>query len=110
MIACLAIPELSLIAALRAEPQLATQPMAVVQAGRDLGARAHVLGVTPSALGVALGQTLAEARAICPGLQTRQVSVERERAAAQAAREAATAGSPRGEEAGPGRGDVWGLS
>src|SRR5438132_2736208 len=102
MIACLSIPELSLIAALRTEPQLAAQPMAVVQAGRDLGARAHVLGVTPFAHGVAPGQTLAEARAICPGLQTRQASVERERAAAQAAREAATAVSPRVEEAGPG--------
>ena len=81
MIACLSIPELSLIAALRTEPQLAAQPMAVVQAGRDLGARAHVLGATPSAHGVSPGQTLAEARAICPGLQTRQASVERERAA-----------------------------
>src|SRR5438477_4037143 len=102
MIACLSIPELSLIAALRTEPQLAAQPMAVVQAGRDLGARAHVLGATPSAHGVFPGLTLAEARAICPGLQTRQASVERERAASQAAREAATAVSPRVEEAGPG--------
>ncbi|MGZ6142368.1 MAG: DNA polymerase Y family protein [Myxococcales bacterium] len=128
MIACLAIPELSLVAALRAEPQLALVPAAVVQAGGgagfagdgrspkggasvDMGARAHVLGATPSALGVAPGQTLAEARAICPDLQVRQASSERERAAAQAAREAASAVSPRVDEAGAGLSyvDVAGL-
>ena len=110
MIACLAIPGLPLVAALRAEPQLASEPMAVVQA-LDLGARAHVLGATPSALGVAAGQTLAEARAICPGLQARHSSAERERAAAQAAREAASAVSPRVEEVAPGLSyvDVSGL-
>jgi len=48
------------------------------------------------------GQTLAEARAICPRLLSREASPERERAAAQAAREAASAVSPRVEEAGPG--------
>jgi protein ImuB len=102
MIACLSIPELSLVAALRAEPQLALEPTAVVQAGHDLGARAHVLGATPAAPGVEAGQTLAEARAICPELRTRQASAERERAAAQAAREAASAISPRVEDAGAG--------
>lgn len=101
-IACLEVPELSLAAALRAEPQLAGQPLAVVQAGSDLGGRAHVLGSTPAAQGVARGQTLAEARALCPGLLVRQLSAERERAAAQAAREAAMAVSPRVEEAAPG--------
>src|SRR5438067_13227045 len=100
MIACLSIPELSLIAALRTEPQLAAQPMAVVQAGRDLGARAHALGATPSAHGVSPAHPLAEARAICPGLQARQASVERERAAAQAAGEAATAVAAGAEGAG----------
>ncbi len=101
-IACLMVPELSLVAALRAEPQLVAQPLAVVQAGADLGGRAHVLGATPAASGVVPGQTLAEARAICPGLFVRQASAERERAAAQAAREAAGAVSPRVEEAAPG--------
>src|SRR6267142_140937 len=99
-IACLWVPELSLIAALRAEPQLCTEPLAVVQAG--LGGRAHVLGATGAAAGVEAGQTLAEARAICPRLLSREASPERERAAAQAAREAASAVSPRVEEAGPG--------
>src|SRR5690242_17860327 len=101
-IACLWVPELPLVAALRAEPQLCAEPMAVVQAGRELGGRAHVLGTTPAARGVEVGQTLAEARAICPGLIAREASAERERAAAQAAREAAAAVSPRVEEVGPG--------
>ena len=38
-IACLCVPELSLVAALRAEPHLCAEPVAVVQAGRDLGRR-----------------------------------------------------------------------
>ena len=101
-IACLLVPDLPLAAALRAEPQLCEVPFAVVQAGPDLGGRAHVLGATPAAAGVRAGQTLAEARALCPQLQTRQASRERERAAAQAAREAASAVSPRIEEAAPG--------
>jgi protein ImuB len=97
-IACLWVPDLPLVAALRAEPELIAAPLAVVQAG-DLGGRAHVLGA--AAPGVEPGQTLAEARAICPALQVRKTSPERERAAAQAAREAAAAVSPRVEEAGP---------
>ena len=101
-IACLSVPEPSLVAALRAEPQLCTEPLAIVQPGRDLGGRAHVLSATGAARGVAVGQTLAEARAICPRLLTREASPERERAAAQAAREGAAAVSPRVEEAAPG--------
>jgi protein ImuB len=101
-IVCLWVPELSLVAALRAEPRLCAEPLAVVQAGRDLGGRAHVLGATGAAIGVEPGQSLAEARAICPRLLTRESSPERERAAAQAAREAASAVSPRVEEAAPG--------
>ena len=97
-IACLWVPDLSLVAALRAEPELVASPLAVVQAG-DLGGRAHVLGA--AAPGVEPGQTLAEARAICPALTVRKSSPERERAAAQAAREAAVSISPRVEEAAP---------
>src|SRR5260370_18896054 len=62
-IACLTVPELPLVAALRAEPHLIGAPLAVVQ---------------------------------------RKVSAERGRAAAQAAREAAAAVSPRVEEAAAG--------
>src|SRR5437764_14496149 len=86
-IACLWVPELSLVAALRAEPQLCTEPLSVVQAGRDLGVRAHVLGATDAAQGVSTGQTLAEARANGPRLLTREASSERERGKSQAARE-----------------------
>jgi len=90
-----------LIAALRAEPQLCAEPLAVVQAG--LGGRAQLCSERPAPRkGVEAGQTLAEARAICPRLLSREASPERERAAAQAAREAASAVSPRVEEAGPG--------
>jgi nucleotidyltransferase/DNA polymerase involved in DNA repair len=77
-IACLWVPELSLIAALRAEPQLCAEPLAVVQAG--LGGRAHVLGATGAAKGVEAGQTLAEARAICPRLLSREAPRRRRRA------------------------------
>src|SRR5262245_39303284 len=97
-VGCLFIPDLPLVASLRAEPQIAALPVAIVQAG-DLGGRAHVLCATPLAEGVYPGQTLSEARAICPGLLERKTSPERERAAAQAALEAAGAVSPRCEEA-----------
>src|SRR4051812_48385948 len=101
-IACLTVPELPLVAALRAEPRLCAEAVAVVQAGADLGGRAHVLGATAAAAGVEAGQTLAEARALCPKLEVRKASAERERALAQAAREAALAVSPRIEEVAPG--------
>ena len=101
-IACLFLPDLALVSTLRAEPGLCGVPLVVVQAGHDLGGRAHVLGATAAAEGIEPGQTLAEARAICPAVQVRKVSAERERAAVQALREAACAVSPRVEEAGPG--------
>lgn len=101
-IACVSVPDLPLAAVLRAEPQLVPQPLAVVQAGAALGGRAHVLAATPAAAGVVPGQTLTEARALCPGLLVRAASAERERAAAQAALEACAAVSPRVEEGAPG--------
>ena len=103
-IACLWVPTLPLVATLRAEPDLCARPLAVVQ-GSDKGApggRAHVLGATEAAAGVESGQTLAEARALCPGLVARTVSGERMRAAAQALIEAAASLSPRLEVAEPG--------
>src|SRR5205085_2717997 len=80
----------------------ATAPLAIVQAGRDLGGRALVIAATPAASSVAAGMTLAEARSLCPGLDAQPESPERVRAAAQAAVEAACAVSPRVEEAAPG--------
>src|SRR5436305_8679476 len=101
-VACLLVPDLSLVAALRAAPHLATAPLAIVQAGRDLGGRALVIAANPAASCVAAGMTLAEARALCPEVVAEPESKERVRAAAQAAVEAACAVSPRVEEAGPG--------
>src|SRR2546429_8017676 len=99
-IACLWVPDLPLCAAVRAEPRLAGAPLAVVQAG-DLGGRAHVLGATPLAEGVESGQTLAEARAVCPALVHRQASPERERPGAHAPLGAPPAGSPPRGQAAP---------
>src|SRR5436305_14484860 len=101
-VACLLVPDLPLVAALRAEPHLAPRPFAIVQAGSDLGGRALVVAATPAASCVAPGMTLAEARSLCPDLLAHPDSPERVRAAAQAAVEAACAVSPRVEEAGPG--------
>src|SRR3954470_14021324 len=66
-VACLLVPDLPLVAALRAEPHLAPRPRAIVQAGSDLGGRALVVAATPAASCVAAGMTLAEARSLCPG-------------------------------------------
>ncbi|TMA18423.1 MAG: hypothetical protein E6J85_14795 [Deltaproteobacteria bacterium] len=101
-VACLLVPDLSLVAALRAAPHLATAPLAIVQAGRDLGGRALVIAANPAASCVAAGMTLSEARSLCPGLDAQSESPERVRAAAQAAVEAACAVSPRVEETAPG--------
>ena len=103
-IACLWVPRLPLVATLRAEPELCARPLAVVQGtpGDGLGGRAHVLAATEAAFGVEVGQTLAEARAICPGLVSRTASAERLRAASQALVEAAASISPRIEAAEPG--------
>src|SRR2546423_2348751 len=60
-VACLLVPDLSLVAALRAAPHLATAPLAIVQAGRDLGGRALVVAATPAASCVAAGVTPSEA-------------------------------------------------
>src|SRR5439155_555223 len=54
-IACLWVPELSLVAALRAEPQLCTEPLAVV---RELVAAAERVGVR-GAVGVAASKSVA---------------------------------------------------
>src|SRR3954462_2676512 len=111
-VVCLLVPDLPLVAALRAEPHLAPRPLAIVQAGSDLGGRALGVAATPAASCVAPGMTLAEARSLCPELLAEPDSPERIRAAAQAAVEAACAVSPRVEEAGPGLVylDVEGLS
>lgn len=106
-IACLWIPDLPLVAALRAEPALASVAMVVVRPppeASELSSRARVLGVSGPALaeGIFPGLTLAEAQGRCPDLRVRAASPERMRAAAQAAVDAAASVSPRVEEASPG--------
>jgi protein ImuB len=106
-IACLWIPDLPLVAALRAEPALASVPMVVVRPppeASELSSRARVLGASgpAQAEGIAPGLTLAEAQGRCPDLRVRAASPERMRAAAQAAVDAAASVSPRVEEASPG--------
>src|SRR5256885_16511967 len=101
-VACLLVPDLSLVAALRAAPHLATAPLAIVQAGRDLGGRALVIAANPAASCVAAGVTLSEARPLCPRLDAQSEAPARVRAAPPAPVEAARAASPRGGGPGPG--------
>jgi protein ImuB len=106
-IACLWIPDLPLVAALRAEPALASVAMVVVRPppeASELSSRARVLGASgpAQAEGISPGLTLAEAQGRCPDLRVRAASPERMRAAAQAAVDAAASVSPRVEEASPG--------
>ena len=109
-VACLWVPDLPLVAALRSEPALASTPLVVVRApggtegGAELSSRARVLGASrpAAAEGVTPGLSLAEAQGRCPDLRVRAVSPEKMRAAAQAAVDAAAGVSPRVEEAAPG--------
>jgi protein ImuB len=105
-IACLWVPELPLVAVLRAEPSLVSEKLAVVQpapgdAKGVLVSRQRLVGAA-GAEGVHAGQTLAEAQALCPELRVRLASPERVRAAARAAVDAAASVTPRLEEAAPG--------
>ncbi len=103
-IGCLWIPDLPLVALVRAEPELAALPLALAEPGPSgqLAGNLRVIACTEAAVGVEPGQTLAAAQAICPGLHLRAPSAERTRAAAQAALEAAATLSPRIEAAAPG--------
>src|SRR5256885_14111034 len=103
-VACLLVPDLSLVAALRAAPHLATAPLAIVQAGRDLGGRALVIAATPAASAVAAGMTPAEARALRPGADAHPDPPPPAPPAPPAAAEAAPAVSPPAEGAAPGPG------
>ena len=103
-IGCLWIPDLPLVALVRAEPRLAALPLALAEPGPSgqLAGNLRVIACTEAAQGVSPGLTLAQAQSICPQLQVRAPSAERTRAAAQAALEAAASLSPRLEEAGQG--------
>lgn len=104
MIGCLWIPDLPLQALLRVEPSLHGQAVAVATGE---GARAQVVGVSTRARtqGVAQGQRLQQARALCPELVVRWQEEDVLQAARDAALDAAASVSPRIEEARPGL--VW---
>ncbi len=100
-IACLRVPLFPLAARLRAEPELATEAVAVVDGN---GPAARVVAATRPArrAGVRPGATLAQARALVPRLAARGRDAECERAAREALLEVADAFSPRVEDGGDG--------
>jgi len=93
-VACLLAPDLPVAAALRARPELAGRPLAIVS---DLGPRGTVLAVAPAAAraGVRAGDALAHARTRCAGLCASAASPALERAARAALLDAALSTSPR---------------
>ncbi len=95
-IACLLIPDLPLHAALRAEPELHGLPIAIVS---GTGNRAEIITLSPAAhaAGLRTGQTLPQARAVCPGIEFRIASPVLERAAREALLDVALSLAPRAE-------------
>src|SRR5690606_22540892 len=91
--ACLLAPELPLAAVLRAHPELAGLPLAVVS---DPGPRGTVLAVAPAAAaaGVRAGDGVAHARARCAELCVRAASPALEQAARAALLDAALSVTP----------------
>lgn len=99
-VACLLAPDLPVAAVLRARPELAGRPLAIVS---EPGPRATVLAVTPAAAraGVRAGDPLAHARACCAALCVRPASPALERAARAALLDAALSAAPRAALAPP---------
>src|SRR5688572_13989656 len=93
-IACLAVPLFPLAARLRSEPDLTREVLVVVEGN---GQVAEVAAATRSArdAGIVPGQTLPQARALCPNLVPRPRDEELERSAQEALLEAAERFSPR---------------
>ncbi len=102
-VACLRVPDLPLAAWRRAEPTLATVPLAVFAGA---GPRAEIVAACAAATraGIRAGQTVAQARAIQGALQLRACAPALEQAAREALRDVALSFSPRTEPAPPGRG------
>lgn len=106
-IACCRVPNLPLAAALRASPELAGAPLAIVS-GPDT--RAEVVAVSPEAerRGVRPHTGIAQARSVCGELCVRVASPALETAARQALRDAALGSAPRAELA-PRLSGAWGA-
>lgn len=97
-VACLRVPDLPLVAWLRAEPELVGAPLAVAAGS---GARAELVAVSAAAarVGVRPGQSVGQARTLCAGLRLRACAPALERTAREALRDAALSFSPRVEAA-----------
>ena len=95
-IACLLVPDLPLHAELRASPELKGHPLVITNGH---GFRAETLAVSREALaqGVRPGQSLPQARAVCPEIEARIASPILERAAREAMLDVALSLAPRAE-------------
>ncbi len=87
--ACLFIPDLPLAVAIRTEPELRGQPVAVIEEGDE---RATILA------GWMKGLTVAQARAVRPELVVRSLSMEGIRSAREALLDVARSITPRVED------------
>ena len=97
-VGCLLVPDLPLQAALRAEPELRERPL-VITSGP--GNRAEIVAVAERAAQQAVrpGQTLPQARAVCPDIEVRIASPVLERTAREALLDVALSLAPRAETA-----------
>ncbi|MEM9175120.1 MAG: DNA polymerase Y family protein [Myxococcota bacterium] len=102
-VGCLLVPDLPLQAALRAEPELRGRPRGITSGP---GNRAEVVAVAESAAKQAVrqGQTLPQARAVCPEIEVRVASPVLERTAREALLDVALSLAPRAEAAPRGSG------
>jgi protein ImuB len=100
-IACLLVPLFPLAARLRSEPELAAEPLAIVE-GNGSTARITAAARPARNAGVRPELTLAQARSICPKLIARPRDPACEQAAQEALVEVSESFSPRVEDALPG--------
>ncbi len=102
-VGCLLVPDLPLQAALRAEPELQGRPL-VITSGP--GPRAEIVALADPAARQAVrpGQTLTQARAVCPGIEVRVASPALERTARETLLDVALSLAPRAESAPRGSG------
>jgi len=100
-IVCLTLPLFPLAARLRSEPELAREALALVE-GNGNAARVVAANRLARGAGVKPGQTLPQARALCPKLVARPCDDECERAAQEVLLEVAERFSPRVEDCGGG--------
>ncbi len=93
-VACLWVPDLSVAALLRSEPELAERPLAITRADGDDGA---LLAVDAQArrAGVRPGMSAVQARSLLPALELRPAAAARVRAAQAALLDVARGFSPR---------------